>query len=199
MTNKKYVYLAPLLVVVMSTLVISACSESDNSAANGDVEKHATSMFDEAKDSIDDVAAESAEKLSQTASSVVEDVKANVESKAEALIVETKSSVAKVSDEIAEEAAQAVAVVSDKVAAVTEPAKGATLFKSKGCAGCHGANAMGGIGPRLAGQHEEYLIVQFKLIRDGKRASGQAPMMSGAVKSVTDAEITDIAGYLTAL
>ncbi len=199
MTNKKNVYLAPLLVVAMSTLMISACSESDNSVANGDVEKHATSMLDEAKDTIDAVTAKSGEKISQTANAVVEDVKSNVESKAEALIVETKSGVEKVSDEIAEEAAQAVAVVDDKVAEVTGSAKGAALFKSKGCAGCHGTNAMGAIGPRLAGQHEAYLIDQFKLIRDGKRASGQSSMMSGAVKSVTDAEITEIAGYLTAL
>lgn len=76
---------------------------------------------------------------------------------------------------------------------------GEALFKAKGCAGCHAPNAMGAVGPRLAGQQEKYIVAQFKLIRDGKRASGKAPMMSGAVKAVTDAEAEAIAKYLSAL
>ncbi len=78
-------------------------------------------------------------------------------------------------------------------------ADGSALFKSKGCAGCHGADAMGMIGPRLAGQVEAYINEQFKLIRDGKRASGKAPIMSGAVKAVKDEEVAEIAKYLHGL
>ena len=75
-------------------------------------------------------------------------------------------------------------------------ADGAGLYKSKGCAGCHGADAMGAVGPRLAGQQEKYILEQFKLIRDGQRASGKSGMMAGAVKSVTDADAAAIAAYL---
>lgn len=78
-------------------------------------------------------------------------------------------------------------------------ADGAGLYKSKGCAGCHGADAMGAVGPRLAGQQEKYLSEQFKLIRDGQRASGKAGMMAGAVKSVSDADADAIATYLAGL
>jgi len=78
-------------------------------------------------------------------------------------------------------------------------ADGASLFKSKGCAGCHGQKAMGAVGPRLAGQQENYLVDQFKLIRDGKRTSGKSGIMVGAVKSVTDNEIAQIAKHLTAM
>ncbi len=78
-------------------------------------------------------------------------------------------------------------------------ADGGALFKAKGCAGCHAPNAMGAIGPRLAGQQEKYIAEQFKLIRDGKRASGKSGMMAGAVKSVTDDEAAAIAKYLSAL
>ncbi len=78
-------------------------------------------------------------------------------------------------------------------------ADGSALYKSKGCAGCHGADAMGAVGPRLAGQQEKYIAEQFKLIRDGKRASGKSPMMAGAVKSVSDADADAIAAYLTGL
>jgi len=78
-------------------------------------------------------------------------------------------------------------------------ADGAALFKAKGCAGCHGADAMGKIGPRLAGQMEQYIVDQFQFIRDGKRTTGKAPMMSGAVKAVTNDEVAAIAKYLTGL
>ena len=41
-------------------------------------------------------------------------------------------------------------------------ADGEGLFGAKGCAGCHAPNAMGAIGPRLAGQQEKYVAEQFK-------------------------------------
>ena len=78
-------------------------------------------------------------------------------------------------------------------------ADGEALYKSKGCAGCHSPNGMGAVGPRLAGQQEKYLAAQFKLIRDGKRASGQSAMMAGAVKNVSDDEAAAIAAYLAGL
>ena len=79
-------------------------------------------------------------------------------------------------------------------------ADGAAVYK--GCAGCHGADAMGGMGgkaPRLAGMGEKYIVEQFKLIRDGKRASGKSGMMKGAVSAVTDAEAEQIAAYVAGL
>jgi len=78
-------------------------------------------------------------------------------------------------------------------------ADGASLYKSKGCAGCHGPTAMGAVGPRLAGQQEKYLVEQFKLIRDGQRTSGKSKIMVGAVKSVTDGDIAAIAKHLAAM
>ncbi len=81
-------------------------------------------------------------------------------------------------------------------------ADGKALFSAKGCAGCHGADAKGGMGgmaPRLAGMQSAYLLEQFKLIRDGKRASGKAPMMKGAVSAVSDDDATAITAYLGGL
>ena len=78
-------------------------------------------------------------------------------------------------------------------------AGGADLYKAKGCAGCHGPTAMGAVGPRLAGQMEKYVLEQFKLIRDGKRASGKSGMMKGAVASVSDGDAAAIAKYVAGL
>ena len=77
-------------------------------------------------------------------------------------------------------------------------ADGKAICGSK-CAGCHGPTGMGTVGPRLAGQMEKYLVEQFKLIRDGKRTSGKAGMMKGAVASVSDDDIAAIASYLSGL
>jgi len=71
-------------------------------------------------------------------------------------------------------------------------------FKAK-CAGCHGPTGMGTVGPRLAGQQKQYIVDQFKLIRDGQRASGKSPMMKGAVAGVTDEQAASIADFLAAM
>lgn len=76
-------------------------------------------------------------------------------------------------------------------------ADGKILFSSSGCEGCHGTAGSGSVGPRLAGQQEKYLVEQFKLIRDGKRTSGLATMMSPAVSGVSDDDIKAIANYLS--
>lgn len=82
----------------------------------------------------------------------------------------------------------------------TALADGAALFKQKGCTGCHGEDAMGLIGPRLAGQLEKYIAEQFKLIRDGKRTSGNSTVMAQAImEEVSDKEIAEIAKYLSNL
>ena len=78
-------------------------------------------------------------------------------------------------------------------------ADGKALYAANGCEGCHGADGTGSLGPRLAGQQEKYIIAQFKLIRDGERASGLASVMSPAVKSVSDDDAAKIAAYLASL
>lgn len=191
MTKKRKINFAQIFVMAVSTLIVSACSEDGNKAMNQQVEEQAGEMLSEVKE----VAKESSAKLSQSVTKVVDESKEKIQKKSEELTESAKAAVAEVSDKVAEKTVQAAAVVRVKAAEV----EGAALFKSKGCAGCHATNAMGAIGPRLAGQLEEYIIDQFKLIRDGKRTSGQAPMMSGAVKSVTDADIAKISGYLAAL
>jgi len=95
--------------------------------------------------------------------------------------------------------ASATVVATSMIFSQAVLADGSTLFKAKGCAGCHGPTAMGAVGPRLAGQQEKYLVEQFKLIRDKKRTSGQSGMMAGAVKSVSNDDIASIAKFLTAM
>jgi cytochrome c553 len=66
--------------------------------------------------------------------------------------------------------------------------------KSVSCTGCHGENGNSQMPnfPKLAGQHETYLVKQLRAFKDGSRIS---PMMSPLVASLDEASIADIAGY----
>jgi cytochrome c553 len=76
---------------------------------------------------------------------------------------------------------------------------GENLYKSMGCIGCHGAvkNRMQRMErfPLLAGRDENYLVTQLKAFRNGQRPGVIMPAMA---KSLTDAQITALAAYLSA-
>jgi len=62
------------------------------------------------------------------------------------------------------------------------------------CMSCHGANAEGMADfPRLAGQHEKYVIKQLSYIQSLVRT---APVMHGIVKDLTPVEIQAVAAYV---
>lgn len=76
--------------------------------------------------------------------------------------------------------------------AAGDPAAGKE--KAQLCAACHGAdgNSPSPVWPKLAGQHEEYLIKQLWDFRDGKRENAQmSPMATG----LSDQDIEDLAAY----
>jgi cytochrome c553 len=66
--------------------------------------------------------------------------------------------------------------------------------KSAICAACHGAdgNSMVPNWPKLAGQHEQYLVRQVSLIQSGARP---VPEMIGIVTSLSPQDIADIAAW----
>ncbi len=70
---------------------------------------------------------------------------------------------------------------------VGDAANGAVLFVEKGCSGCHGADATGGIGPNIQGKSADNISA----------ALGSVAMMSGI--SLTEQERLDIAAWLQTL
>jgi len=62
------------------------------------------------------------------------------------------------------------------------------------CAGCHGedGNSMVSSFPKLAGQHQSYLIKQLQAFKDGNR---NAPMMAPLAMGLTSDTIENIAAY----
>ena len=66
--------------------------------------------------------------------------------------------------------------------------------KSAICAACHGAdgNSMVPNWPKLAGQHEQYLVRQATLIKSGAR---MVPEMAGITPGLSEQDILDISAY----
>jgi cytochrome c553 len=66
--------------------------------------------------------------------------------------------------------------------------------KSAACAACHGADGRGTtpLFPNLNGQKPEYLAVQLKAFRDGKRSD---PTMAPMAMALTDQDIADLAAF----
>ena len=68
--------------------------------------------------------------------------------------------------------------------------------QSKGaiCAACHGADGNSTVPqwPKLAGQHPDYLLRQFNLIKAGARS---VPEMSGIVPGINEQDAGDIAAW----
>lgn len=81
-------------------------------------------------------------------------------------------------------------------------ADGATLFKERTCWSCHGKDAKTPIlpnYPKLAGQNAAYMEQQMKDIKSGARNNGQTAAMKGIMFLVNDADMKELAAYLSKL
>ncbi len=81
-------------------------------------------------------------------------------------------------------------------------ADGAKLFQEKTCWSCHGKDAQTPLlpmYPKLAGQNADYAFNQLKDIKSGKRSNGQSAAMQGVMVLVNEAEMREIANWLSTL
>lgn len=72
--------------------------------------------------------------------------------------------------------------------------------KSGVCVACHNVdgNSTAPAWPKIAGQHESYLIKQIQEIRKGDQGKRPNPAMYATVEKLTDQDIEDLAAYYTA-
>lgn len=87
------------------------------------------------------------------------------------------------------------------VAVPASAAGNAAAGKNKAaiCAGCHGADGNGGADPtwpKLAGQHENYLLGQLQAFKSGTRKD---PVMSGMAGPLSQKDMADISAYFASL
>jgi cytochrome c len=79
-------------------------------------------------------------------------------------------------------------------------ADGKKLYMEKTCIACHGKDAKKPLTPeypKLAGQNAKYAEKQMLDIKSGARANGNSAAMKGVMHLVTDAEIKELAKYLS--
>ena len=90
------------------------------------------------------------------------------------------------------------AVLSLGLVGTAAAADGATLYKTKACASCHGPDGDTPIMPtypKLRGQNPEYAVNQMKDIKSGKRNNGQTAAMKAIIMQVSEDEMKAIAQW----
>ncbi len=80
--------------------------------------------------------------------------------------------------------------------AVAQGDASAGQAKAAICAACHGADGNSTVPqwPKLAGQHADYIVRQFNLIKSGARP---VPEMAGIVAAISEQDIDDIAAWFS--
>lgn len=88
------------------------------------------------------------------------------------------------------------------LAASAVAADGETLYKTKTCFTCHGADGktpiMDGY-PKIAGQDAAYSLQQMKDIKSGARANGMSAAMKGVMHLVNEEEMKALADYIATM
>ncbi|MGM0541219.1 MAG: c-type cytochrome [Pseudomonadota bacterium] len=67
------------------------------------------------------------------------------------------------------------------------------------CIGCHGANAEGGVGPRLNNQNPEDIVDKLERYKAGEQVGPMTGMMAPMAASLTTDEMQAIADYVVTL
>ena len=94
----------------------------------------------------------------------------------------------------------AVAAIAASGSAIA--ADGAKLYAEKTCNACHGPQGNKPLMPdypKIAGQNAKYTERQMLDIKSGARANGNSAAMQGVMGIVTEADIKELAGYISTL
>lgn len=79
-----------------------------------------------------------------------------------------------------------------------DPIAGKDKFKST-CVTCHGSNAEGNVGPKLAGQPAADIIRKLTEYRAGKQRGPMTFMMAPMAQGLTETEVQNVAAYVSGL
>lgn len=88
-------------------------------------------------------------------------------------------------------------VVAEQVPEVVATPSGAQAYAT--CVGCHGANAEGGVGPRLNNQTPEDIVAKLEMYKAGEQVGPMTGMMAPMAASLTTDEMQAIADYVVTL
>ena len=145
------------------------------------------------------------DKVSQKATQAVADAKESVEK----TVTQAKEVVSDAKESVKEKVTQAKEVVTEKVAEAKEAVSKATEAKVeapasyKACEACHGKDGKTkalGKSAIIAGQSKEDITTKLNGYKAGTlNVTGMGSLMKGQVSKLTDANIEEIATYLSAI
>lgn len=94
-------------------------------------------------------------------------------------------------------AAVAEAPPPNSTAAITPVSTVKAPLKSEVCAACHGVDGNSSVGmwPKLAGQHEDYIIKELKEFRKGEKGGRNDPSMVAMAQGLSDEDIQELASF----
>ncbi|MDX1795752.1 MAG: c-type cytochrome [Hydrogenovibrio sp.] len=67
------------------------------------------------------------------------------------------------------------------------------------CAGCHGADAHGGVGPKLAGLPAKKVVELLHKYKNGEQMGPMTSMMAPMAAGLSDSDIENVAAYVSGL
>ncbi|QKI88775.1 c-type cytochrome [Thiomicrorhabdus xiamenensis] len=67
------------------------------------------------------------------------------------------------------------------------------------CAGCHGGAGEGGVGPKLAGQNAADIVAKLQKYKAGEQVGPMTSMMAPMAAGLSDADMENIAAYVSGL
>jgi cytochrome c553 len=96
-------------------------------------------------------------------------------------------------------AAAAAMIIGMPAARAQDAAAGEALYKSN-CRQCHGPTARGmSAYPRLSDKEADYIVGRLGQYRAGERVGPNSPLMYPVAKDLTDAEIADLAVFISGI
>jgi len=217
-----------LLSVVVASLLLVGCNDDKSGETAVAPVKTETAVETSKKvDAVDAVKTEVAQKtetLTEKATKVVADAKEVVADAKEAVaqktetlkekatkaVSEAKEVVADAKESVEKKVSEAKDAVAQKVTEAKEAVSKATETKEvkapaiyAACAGCHGKDGkLKALGKSaiIAGQSKEDIITKINGYKAGTRnVTGMGSLMKGQVGKLTDANIEEIATYLSAI
>ncbi len=67
------------------------------------------------------------------------------------------------------------------------------------CAGCHGMNGEGGVGPKLQGQTQDAIVSMLVQYKNGETRGAQSAMMWGQSAALSDDDMANIGAFVESL
>lgn len=119
-----------------------------------------------------------------------------VKEKAAKTVEKVEEKTEKVVEKVEKKAEEVKESVKETVAAASKP-NGQSAYAT--CIGCHGANAEGGVGPRLNDQTTADIVTKLEQYKAGEQVGPMTGMMAPMATGLSTAEMEAIAEYVVTL